>query len=261
MLDIEYLPKLMPYREEQQKYLARCISRLPAIGTNVMIHGPPGIGKTACVRWVFRELTESESEVMPVYINCWKDTDLQKIVFTLCSQFGINTAYRNQNELLNMVFGRMKSQKAVVIAFDEIDRTHDQTFLYHFMEEIPHKSIFMISTKNDWLSHLDSRVRSRLMPEIMGMKHYTLEQIRGILKERREYAFAQGSWEPEAFEMVVSRSFAEGDIRTGLALLKSGGLEAERDASRKVRVSHVNAALEKMGMQKIDEPKRLSYFG
>jgi len=44
ILDVEYLPTLMPYREGEQKYLADCIKRLPSIGTNVLIPGPPGIG-------------------------------------------------------------------------------------------------------------------------------------------------------------------------------------------------------------------------
>lgn len=87
ILDIEYLPRLLPYREEQQGYLAGCIKKLPSLGTGVLIHGPSGIGKTACIRWVFRELMESgESDVVPVYINCWQDPELQNIVLRMCGQ-------------------------------------------------------------------------------------------------------------------------------------------------------------------------------
>jgi len=264
ILDIDYLPRLMPYREGQQKYLADCIKRLPSLGTSVLIHGPPGIGKTACVRWVFRELRESgESTVVQIHINCWRDTDLQKMVLSICSQLGINTAYRSPDELMSIVMQRLRTSKAVVLAFDEIDRMHDQSFLYHFLEELPHKSIFMVSTKPDWLAHLDTRVRSRLMPEMMEFKPYDLEQTRGILDERKRHAFVPGVWEDEAFAMVVDKCFKQGDIRTGLALLKASGLEAEQEASRKIKPEHVSLAVEKLELPPKTEvkEKRITEFG
>lgn len=254
ILDIDYLPRLMPFREEQQKYMASVIDRLPSLGTNILIHGPPGIGKTACIRWVFRELKESgESEVVPVIINCWKDTDLQKMVLSICGQFGINTAYRNPDELFSLVIHKLRLSKAVVLAFDEIDRTHDQTFLYQFIEELPHKSIFLISTKKDWLAHLDTRVRSRLMPEMLEFQPYNMEQSKHILEERKKHAFVTGVWEEDAFEIVAAKCFGHGDIRTGLAMMKASGLAAEHDASRKIKAEHAKEAIRKLELKPLGE--------
>ena len=260
ILDIEYLPRLLPYREEQQKYLADCIKRLPSVGANVLIHGPSGLGKTACVRWVFRELKESEETAVPVYINCWSDTDLHKMALTICSQFGISTAYRSPDELVSVAVHRLKSLKAVVLAFDEIDRAHDQTFLYHFLEGIPHRCIFMISTKRDWLTNLDARVRSRLMPEAMEFRPYSREQTRGILEERKNYAFVHGVWDNAAFEIVVDKCLEAGDLRMGLALLKAGGLAAENEASRKITREHVMKAIGKLGIDAPEGKRKLSDF-
>lgn len=254
ILDIDYLPRLMPFREEQQKYLASVIERLPSLGTNILIHGPPGIGKTASIRWIFRELKESgSSEVVPIMINCWKDTDLQKMVLSLCGQFGINTAYRNPDELFSLVIHKLRSFKAVVLAFDEIDRTSDQTFLYQFVEELPHKSILMISTKKDWLAHLDTRVRSRIMPEMLEFQPYDKEQTRHILEERKKFAFVHGVWEDDAFEIVAAKCFGHGDIRTGLAMMKASGLAAEHDASRKIKAEHAKEAVRKLGIKPSDD--------
>jgi cell division control protein 6 len=269
ILDIDYLPRLMPYREQQQKYLAEIIKRLPSLGASVLIHGPPGIGKTACVRWIFRELMESgESKAVPVYINCWQDNSMQKMVLRLCNQFGINISYRSPDELQGIVMQKLKSFDAVVLAFDEIDRMQDQTFLYHFVEELPHKSIFMISTKKDWLANLDTRVRSRIMPEVLEFKPYDVEQTRGILEERKSHAFVPGVWEPDAFETVAAKCFALGDIRPGLALMKSSGLEAERDASRKIKAEHAKEAIKKLELKPAEEAgekekpgKKLTDFG
>jgi cell division control protein 6 len=250
ILEIDYLPRLMPYREDQQKYLARVISRLPSLGTNVLITGPPGIGKTACVRWVFRELRESgESDATPLYINCWQDNSAEKIGIRLAGQFGINTAYRKADEILSLVLQKIKTLKAVVLAFDEVDKLERESFLYNFTEELPHKSIFLISTKKDWLARIDERVRSRLMPELMEFDTYSKEQTQGILAERRDHSFVPGVWNPVAFDRVVERCYASRDIRTGLALLKNSGLIAEHEGVRKIRQDHVEAAVRKLNMK------------
>jgi len=57
-LDYDYLPKLLPYREKEQFYIAGCIKPLleKRNGKNLFIHGAPGIGKTAATRYILRDL-------------------------------------------------------------------------------------------------------------------------------------------------------------------------------------------------------------
>jgi len=264
VLDAEYLPKLMPYREQQQKYIAECISRLPAIGTSLFIHGPPGIGKTACVRWVLRELNEAgDGSIVPVYVNCWRDSDASRIGASLCGRFGINTSYRGRDELFPLALQKLRSFGSVALALDEIDRVQDAMFIYQLLEEIPHKCIFLISTSREWLARLDNRIRSRLVPEQMEFRPYDREQTKGILEERMRYAFVPGAWEKDAFETVVRICSEFRDIRTGLSLMRSSALEAEKDASRKVTPAHVSRAAGKMDVDIPEEPKarNLADFG
>jgi len=72
-LDFEFVPKLLKYREKQQHYVAGCIKPLldNRNGRNVFIFGAPGIGKTAAIKWVLRDLEETSEEVIPLYLNCW----------------------------------------------------------------------------------------------------------------------------------------------------------------------------------------------
>ena len=77
-LEQTYLPRLLIYREEQHKYIAECIKPLfnGRNGTNLLITGAPGIGKTACTKFILRKLMEETENIMPIYINCWKrDTE------------------------------------------------------------------------------------------------------------------------------------------------------------------------------------------
>ena len=73
-LDYDYVPKEIPYREEQQHFIARCISPLlnKKTGRNLFIHGSPGIGKTLACLFVKRELEEKTDDVFTIYVNCWK---------------------------------------------------------------------------------------------------------------------------------------------------------------------------------------------
>ena len=74
VLDYDYLPKLIPFREKEQKHIAQCIKPLFANrnGKNILLHGPPGIGKTAAIRHILRELEDTTDDVIPIYINTWQ---------------------------------------------------------------------------------------------------------------------------------------------------------------------------------------------
>lgn len=72
ILSPNHLPELLPHRENQIKLLANNL--LPASKgrktQNVFIYGFPGTGKTASIKYVFREFKDY-SGIKTVYINCW----------------------------------------------------------------------------------------------------------------------------------------------------------------------------------------------
>ena len=74
-LDFDYLPEIIPHRENEQQYIATCIKPLfqERNGKNLIITGKPGIGKTAAIRFIFQELEKETDNIIPIYINCWKN--------------------------------------------------------------------------------------------------------------------------------------------------------------------------------------------
>ncbi|MBS3056542.1 MAG: AAA family ATPase [Candidatus Aenigmarchaeota archaeon] len=246
ILEDTYLPRLVPYREEQQKYLAECVNPLLSgiYGKNVLMHGSSGIGKTACIRFLFRQLQEESDNVRTIYINCWKQDTSNKIITSLAKESGITFIERkNMDELFTLYIRGLK--KPVVVALDEIDKAKDMDFLYRFMEDIKFKTIFMITNISGWISSLDARIYSRLHAERVEFKPYNLDETRGILKERIRYSFVPGSWNKNAFEKVVMKTFNRHDIRFGLHLLKSSGQNADEKNSKQVLDEHVDSVLEK----------------
>lgn len=247
-LDFEFVPKLLPYRENKQHFIASCIKPLlqDRNGKNLLIFGSPGIGKTAAVRWVFRDLEEETDEVLPIYINCWQKNTTYKIILEICDVLGYKFTQNKKTEDLFRIIKEMLNKKRVVFAFDEIDKVEDFGFLYMILEEIYKKSIFLITNYKEWILDLDERIKSRLIPAMLEFQQYNREETVGILKERVRYAFASGVWADDAFMLVAEKTADMKDIRSGLHLLRESGLAAEEDARTKITLDHSKIAVKKL---------------
>ncbi len=247
-LDFEFLPKLLPYRENEQHHFASCIAPLlqGRNGRNLFVYGTPGIGKTAAMRFVFRDLENETEDVVPIYVNCWQKNTTFKILIDICDQLGYKLTHNKRTEELFEVIKQIVNKKSAVFAFDEIDKVEDYDFLYNILEEIFKKSVFLITNHKDWLLELDQRIKSRLLPEVVEFRKYNLAETRGIMKQRLDFAFAKDCWEDVAFDAVVGRTFEVEDLRSGLYLMRESGLIAESKSSKKVTLDHVKAAVAKM---------------
>lgn len=244
VLSITYLPRLLPYREDKQKILAERIKRINSGGSNVLIHGASGIGKTACVRYVLRELKENRDKIKPIYVNCWKNNTFYSVVKKVCRKLGISPGDKTKETLLDLTLSKLNDYQGAVLAFDEVDKNKERSFLYQFEEGLDYKTMFLVSTGKEWYAKADKRIRSRVSPEEIEFQAYNREETEGILEERKENAFVDGVWGEKAFQKVVGESYSQRDIRVGLSLMKKSGQAAEEEASRKITEEHVNQALE-----------------
>jgi cell division control protein 6 len=247
-LDYEFLPKLLPYREHEQKYLATCVKPLfqKRSGRNLIIHGPPGIGKTAAVKFVLRDMEEETDQVQALYVNCWQHNTSYKAMLALCDQLGYKFTQNKKTTELFDVVQRMVNKGAAVFVFDEIDKAEDFDFLYFVLENIYHKSVFLITNYKSWLVDLDERIKSRLTPELVEFKHYNSAETAGILKERLGYAFPPGVWEDDAFALLAAKTAELKDIRTGLFLMRESALQAEEKSKKRITKDDVTRAILKL---------------
>jgi archaeal cell division control protein 6 len=247
-LDYSFLPKLLPHREQQQRYLAACIKPLMVEknGKNVFVYGAPGIGKTAALKFVLKELEEETDEVVPIYVNCWQKNTTFKIVVEMCNIIGYKLTHNKRTEELFEIIKGILNKKAAVFVFDEVDKLEDIDFLYSILEEVYRKSIFLITNFSDWFEDLDERVKSRLMSESLEFRPYSLSETRDILRQRSNYAFAPNIWDEDAFDLIAKKTSGVEDIRTGLHLMREAGNIAEDISSRKITLEHAQQALKKI---------------
>jgi archaeal cell division control protein 6 len=247
-LDYSFMPKILPHREEQQRYIATIIKPLleERNGKNLFIFGAPGIGKTAAIKHVLNELEEETDDITPIYINCWQKNTTFKILAEMCELLGYRLTHNKRTEELFAVVKNILNKKAAVFAFDEVDKLEEVDFLYDILEEIYKKSILLITNDKGWLEDLDERVKSRLLPETSEFKPYNVEETKDVLKQRVQYAFVPTVWEDNAFELIVKKTAEAQDIRLGLHLMREAGNIAEAKSSRKINSEHTNTAINKI---------------
>lgn len=258
-LDYDFVPKLIPYRENEQFKIASCIKPLfhRRNGRNLLIHGMPGVGKTVACKHVIQELEEESEDITPIYINCWQRNTTFKILLEICDTLGYKLIHNKKtDDLLNVVVKTLNKGSAVLI-FDEIDKIDDYDFLYYFLEQLYRKCIILITNYKEWAIELDDRIKSRLLIEMLEFRPYSQKETNGILKQRAKSAFHAGVFEVNAFELIVKKTFDLQDIRSGLYLLREAGNAAEDKSSRRITLEHVNVAVEKLENFKIKKSTEL----
>lgn len=262
-LDYDYIPKLVPYREAQQKQISLCIKPLveKRNGRNVFIHGPPGVGKSVVCRHLLKALEEEDIEnpedIVPIYINCWKKNTFFKITLEICDVLGYKFTHNKKSEELFNIIKDMLNKKSVVFVLDEVDKLEEQDFIYNILEEVYRKALIIITNNREWIVELDQRIKSRLTAEMLEFKPYSKEETTGILKERLKYAFVPGTWDDDAFKIAADKTFQMGDIRAGLYLIKEAGNLAEEQSSKKVNAEHVKKAIAKFDEFNIKKKEEL----
>ncbi len=253
-LDPDFIPKLLPYRENQQRYVALCIKPLftGQNGRNLIVKGESGIGKTACIKRVLMDLEEETDKIKPVYVNCWNKNTTYKIMTEVAHVLGYKFTHNMSTDELNRKLEALFSKwEGLVFVFDEIDKAEDDDFLYFLLENASKKNIILVTSDMGWSAELDPRVVSRLVPDSVTFEQYSPAEIAGILKERVKYSFYQNVWGDGAFERIVSHAARFKDVRVGLVLLKTAGLEAENDSSRKILLKHAEAAVSRTDAVKV----------
>src|SRR3989344_1464814 len=247
-LDLEYVPKIVPYRENQQKYVAECIKPLfnNRSGRNLFIYGSSGIGKTVAVKHVLNELNQETDDVFAIYINCWKKDTEFKILKDICDQLNYKFIANKSSDDLFEDVKKILNKKSVVICFDEIDKIESTEIIYSILEDILRKTIIFISNDKKWLLNLDTRIKSRLSLEILEFKSYNFEETKGIINQRVELAFMPNVFDKDSLSIIIEKTFKTNDIRNGIFLLKQSGDIAESKSSRKISHEHVEEAILKL---------------
>jgi cell division control protein 6 len=252
ILSPEYLPDILPHREQQIKQLANNL--LPAAKgkkpQNTFIFGPPGTGKSASAKYVFREF-ENYSGIKTVYLNCWDFNTAVAVLSEIVIALGFPVQRRGwaKDEILSRLIEALsKMNKGLIVCLDEVDQLiyKEQEALYDLLRINQYVKnplgLILISNNPHIFAKLEPRILSSLAVEEMEFKPYTLQEMKDILQERVINAFR--SVEDGVVILAANHAVQKGgDVRVGLQCLLKAGRLAEQENSDKLKVEHVKRVL------------------
>ena len=256
-----YLPEQYNHRDSQLKSLTMALK--PGVRgmnpLNTLIYGPPGTGKTTAVKYVFKELSETTTKLLPVYINC-EDSNTPFSIFSRIHEavygFSPPDTGKPLDAVKEKVFKKLsKDRKSVVVALDEIDQLFVRKNVDKILVDLlkSHSTygydkigVIGIMIDDKFMADLDMKARSVYNPERIPFPPYRLDEIREILAVRVKYGLYDKVLSDQLLDYIAEKTSEQGDLRVGLDLIRRSACIAEKDASRKIKKEHIETAFGEM---------------
>ena len=215
---------------------------------NPLVFGPPGSGKTICVKHVFEAL-DRETSVKPIRINCWQYRTRPALLTELLIRLGYPAPRKGKpvDELLGKLREWLTKNRSVALALDEFDQLQDKTEAAYDLSMLNQQAenklgIVMISNVSPDELMLDERTRSRLNCRTIEFEPYTAAELEAILDARIEQAFVPGSVPQAVREKVATDAAAAGgDCRAAFERLLQAGRKAAQEGARELTIEHLDA--------------------
>jgi cell division control protein 6 len=252
VLSESYLPEYLLFRDKEvaqiTKYLGRFLSGIQP--GNLLIHGPPGTGKTHAIKIVAKNYNEfaNENEInsKAVYINC-KDKTYYQTLVALLHSLGVDFPERGFGtaEAVEALVKYLKeSDERYVFIFDEIDRLKKtykdkeepmNALVYRMsrLDELLDKSgpmIVMISNRTNIVEKIEHATMAKFTPKVIYFRDYNIEELYQILLDRAKNALAPGSFSEMHIRYlaeIIKKN--ERDLRWGFKVLVEAALMARKN--------------------------------
>jgi cell division control protein 6 len=221
------------------------------------LSGPPGTGKTAAIKYIFKNL-QDKTDTLFCYINCFNTSTRMGVIYSMVVEFFKNKRPTRQmpsrrglayDEILNLFYEEIEKTKLkVVVCLDEVDKIENFEIIYDLTRtHWDHGRIQLIAISNNpfVFKKLDGRTKSSLFPvEEIYFSPYTLDEMQEIITEMVENAYNEGTITKEAIEFLAKYTVGKnGDVRIARkTLLKSGKL-AQNIGDGKVEKRHIVSKL------------------
>jgi len=262
-LNPDFIPDYLPHRDKEIRELVEIITPfvLGNKGSNVLLYGKTGTGKTACVRFILKALSNKAKShgfnFSFSFSNCRMDGSEYRVLVSLGSQLGLKlpfTGLATAEVLQRIVSFLQKAEVRCIFVLDEVDcliKSSGDDLLYELTRinenlKVP-LGIITISNDISFKEHLDPRVLSSLSEEELIFKPYTSSQLTDILQSRSSLAFNEGVLDKGVIPLCAALAASEhGDARRALSLLRVAGEVAERKGLHIVDEECVRTAIKRI---------------
>jgi len=254
VFDHNYMPEVLKYRDKQMEQIA-WLSHKPIddfTPLNMEFTGNPATGKTTTVIKYFELMKKKHGErIETVLINCNMNRSEHRIYSRIHEELigkpGKNCGLNTFDIYDSLISYLIKNDKILLVALDDYDhinsRDLDKTLysLIRAYENRKHARICVITITNRRRQLiLSPGVESSLQPHEIYFNDYTSEDIYYILRDRCRLGFHDNVISDSVIQHAARLTYHNGDLRSGIRLVRDAGRVAESEGYRKVFKKHLN---------------------
>lgn len=255
-LEPDFVPDKMLFREKEEKIISHEIMKLidGRLHENFLIYGNPGIGKTATIKYILRELENFTSKVKPCYINCWSTSTKNGIYSKMLETLDCYTLKKGvyTDELKEKLIPLVEKTKIILILDDFngliVKKQDDLITELNKVQELD-KNIMKIMTTND----IEFVKRKKILKyaftrlQELEFKNYSTEQIIDILKLRCNLSLEKNSWNTSILQKIALKTQEKsGNLRIAFELLMKSARTADYRNSNKIEDADIQKAIKTM---------------
>ena len=259
VFEFNYTPETIHYRDQELRQLASALS--PALHgaspVNANLRGPPGTGKTTCVRRIFAELEETTTGAVTVFVNCENVNTTFKVFTAVFEQTIGHQPHQSgipMQRLTDPIAEKLTEEKKIlIVCLDDAHYLAHNGQIEHIIRSLtrmsdayPGVKTGVITTISDHTVHpamvLDLSTYSTWHPMEIPFSHYRHTEVKTILQDRIRTGLYPGVVPSAILDHIVSLTARDGDLRVGIDLLKHAFLSAETAARKVVTTDDVTKA-------------------
>ncbi len=226
VLTEDYVPDSFVHREGEHQEIADNLRPMMdgEPPQDMLLHGPPGVGKTAMSRFVVRKMKE-EVDVREAYVNGFRARTRFEVFYSLLDEPAkVPRDGTSTSKVVEEFKDRARSRDTVIVV-DEVDQLRDDEILYE-LSRFRRSGVIYIANDPLVFSRFENRVRSRLGDVAkMEFTRYSSSELSDILRHRASNALRDGAVSDTEIDLIVSR--AEGDARIAISSLKKASYAAQ----------------------------------
>jgi len=238
-----YIPTRIVGRESQISDLTFAL--MPAAQhrkpIHCWLHGDPGTGKTASVRWLLRKL-QAEAGLRSVYINCWEYPTYFAVLDRIVRELRVLGAERLTVSFKLERLQRHIGHDPLIVVLDEIDQPPPKerhSILYN-LSQLSNIGLVCLCNAESIYFDLEQRVKSRLNAARIVFRAYPPNDLVEIVRQRAQDSLVINTWSERTVQKIAG--LAEGDARIAIQILRNAALLAETHGAEAIDVIRVHRA-------------------
>ncbi|MCW4045968.1 MAG: ORC1-type DNA replication protein [Candidatus Bathyarchaeota archaeon] len=265
-LDINYVPRRLPHREEEHRLLMEFFNfllRFPErMAQRVIITGEVGTGKTVLAQRFGADITSEANKqgvnLRYIHVNCREYRGklfliLQHALTVFRPTFP-SRGYSTEEVLRTLMQALDEDNAFVILTLDEFDTLIEKegseavytlTRLQEMRTGRPQR-LSLISVMRDLKSteRLDASARSTLQCNVIRLERYPKDQLVDILNDRVAMAFEPSTVPEDVVDLVAELAVSEsGNARFAIELLWRAGKYADAEDAGQVEPECVRKAV------------------